>query len=296
MRIYIICFLLVALFVSFMGCIQSDLGDSEYERFYEAARSQDITLLDKLIKDIGSIDAVDSKGRSLIYWSSINGYSDFVNHLLKKGANPHLTVSWKDEQTALHAAAMHGHIGVMEHLLQAGMAVDLETRHQVTPLILAARNAQPDAVAFLISRGASVWHTDYWGKTGLHDMMLAENENHLMETISILIRAGADVNARSVDGETPLMQMSQICGVRILEMLLQHGADPKAQNDFGVSVLLYAKDNKMAYDLLREGPDGKSLRKNRDRPEKTGTGHELSSEIENGTAAGGAEGSDLDNR
>lgn len=53
----------------------------------------------------------------------------------------------------------------------------------------------------------------------------------------MLLENGADIHARDVYGNTPLLRTRPVAPKEVFEILLNHGADPKEKNDFGVSAL-----------------------------------------------------------
>ena len=64
--------------------------------------------------------------------------------------------STKEGDLALHVAADRGHVAAARALLDGGAAVDAPGGDGATPLMRATAAAQPDVVALLLNRGASV--------------------------------------------------------------------------------------------------------------------------------------------
>ena len=83
-----------------------------------------------------------------------------------------------------------------------------------------------------------------------------------VDTVPLLLRYGADVNARSAERGTPLHYLATTCGCkhtpRVMTMLLEAGADPKLADDFGNTPLLEASKRGPADDvqqLIEYGAD-----------------------------------------
>lgn len=65
-----------------------------------------------------------------------------------------------------------------------------------------------------------------------------------LEVVKYLVNdAGADLEARSISGATPLMEAAEICACDIITFLLEAGADPDAQDTAGCTPLFFAADS-----------------------------------------------------
>ena len=67
---------------------------------------------------IGSIDKVDSEGRSLLFYAASFGTVEVADQLLKSGCNPNVQDVHGD--TALHEAVVNGHMKIVRLLLKKG--------------------------------------------------------------------------------------------------------------------------------------------------------------------------------
>jgi ankyrin repeat protein len=102
-----------------------------------------------------------------------------------------------------------------------------------TALILAARAGSVPAVQTLVRHGA-----DANLRGGLNDwtpLMHTIHKNQI-GTARALLDGGADVNARGRSGETPLMMAAGYGYTPLVELLLEHGADPRANTPGGATV------------------------------------------------------------
>jgi ankyrin repeat protein len=97
----------------------------------------------------------DSRGFQPLYYACQGGNEDIVNALL--GANAEINyTSNSDQPTALHAAASHGHQGIVQILLDRDADLDATSPDHGTALYAAIANHDHKITELLLERGAKV--------------------------------------------------------------------------------------------------------------------------------------------
>ena len=94
----------------------------------------------------------------------------------------------------------------------------------------------PAKVRLLLLKGADVNANTADGRTPLH---LASMSPAGAPIVEMLLEAGGDVNARSIVGTTPLFT-GVTASIETARALLSKGADPTATNGLGVTPLMTA--------------------------------------------------------
>jgi len=105
--------------------------------------------------------------------------------------------------TLLHAAAYSGNVELVRLLLKRGAAIDAvaNTKYKNTPIQTAMLSSQGAVARVLVDAGADINHKQWEGFTVLHD---AASRGDL-DLVRFFVKRGADVNARTIRGETPAM-------------------------------------------------------------------------------------------
>lgn len=147
-------------------------------------------------------------------------------------AIPAANASRKYSDEAFRLAAHDGNITIVRDAIAAGTTVDApDPDRKFTALLLAAYNGHSHVVKELLKNGAAVDARDSEGKTPL----IHASSGPFPETVTMLIDAGADVNAtESTEGFTALMTAAAMGEVDVIKILLARGADPDikdADND-----------------------------------------------------------------
>ena len=147
-------------------------------------------------------------------------------------------VIWSDITTPIHEAATHGNLADVERYLKNGTAVDARDKIGKTPLMEAG--SLPVA-AFLVNKGADVnaRSTDGWTP-----LMLAAGNGRL-DVVKYLVDKGANVNAQDKGDWTPLLSAACEGGeMDMVKYLVSKGANVNARSKTGQSALTLATDRK----------------------------------------------------
>lgn len=129
---------------------------------------------------------------------------------IKNGVN--INAFGSDENTALYIAANLGHLVIVSILVEAG--ADLEIGREsdsTTPLMAAA------------------------GTLGLAKSKFGspEMEKNLLEIIALLLKAGANVNAKTTEGWNALEAAANSGSIEAVQLLLSAGADVNSRDNWG---------------------------------------------------------------
>jgi ankyrin repeat protein len=139
--------------------------------------------------------------------------------------------------TVLMHAAYAGTLEMMAAVLDAGADVNAANDRRATALHWAVTD--PAKVRLLLLKGANVNARTVDGRTPLH---LAAALPAGTPVVEMLMEAGADLGARSIVGETPLFT-AVAANLETAKLLLANGADPNARNGLGATPLMTAALN-----------------------------------------------------
>jgi ankyrin repeat protein len=226
----------------------------------DAARTDDLTEVRRLIKEHADVNGPANDGSSALLWAAFHSDAEMTKALLAAGA-------WVDTPnhygvTPLLQASRNGDVEVIRALLDAGAQPTRWHPEGETPLMAAARTGRVDAVKLLLSRGSLVNAADpYQEETAL---MWASAEGHV-EMVKTLLAAGADPNLKAhvstltdrknadhpSGGFTALMFATRNGHADVVEALIKGGADPKLTNADGASATVVAIVNDR-FDLAKE--------------------------------------------
>lgn len=131
--------------------------------------------------------------------------------------------------TPLHWPAHNGFVEILEVLIEAGADIEAdETNCYGGKPLHWASESKPNAVQCLIGRGAKVDSRNVLGDSDFHGatplIMNACQRDDCSEVTTLLLEAGADINAQDAKGKTALARAMENNLERIPDVLRQYGA------------------------------------------------------------------------
>lgn len=179
------------------------------------------------------------KQPTVLMLAEASGSTALVKALLEKGAQ--VDAIRRDGTTVLMLAAGRDDLPVARLLLEHGADIRLQSKDGKTPLLHAASQQRGgEVIKLLLTKGADVNQRDANGMTALAYVAQRDNAPAKAELMTGLLERGADANAVSRDGSTPLLFASIKPDLYLTQMLLSHHANVNAKNAAGVTPLMYA--------------------------------------------------------
>ncbi|QEW05343.1 ankyrin repeat domain-containing protein [Nitrincola iocasae] len=161
------------------------------------------------------------------------------------------------EYPLIFEAVRYGSLNQLNALIEAGADVNafFPMRYPRTPIYYAITDypygleveCHPEHVRLLLEAGASIEELPPSTRTLLGNYTAPVEISGCNEILSLLIQAGADVNAQNIGGFTPLFDALTVHDVAGIELLIEAGADPMITDIGGVSVVEYVLQMTLQY-------------------------------------------------
>ncbi len=213
----------------------------------------DLAKVRLLIDHGANVNLATKRRRTALLVAAMSDPSaEIVKLLIEKGADPKAVDFLKT--TALRAATLGNDTQTIRILIDAGVDVNAADLPGISPLMMAAGwNGNTPAVEMLLAKGANA-------KAASRPVMGLPARNGASEFGSLtalimaapfgppqligdLLAGGSDVNAKDVRGMTPIMLAvaTDHQDPAVIQMLLEHGADPSAKSGIGDSAVDWAR-------------------------------------------------------
>jgi uncharacterized protein len=203
-----------------------------------AARAGHVALIELFLAQGASIDARNLVGATALYAATENERQASVAFLLARGADPNLP--GRSGVTPLAAAAFKGNDRIVEALLARRAEADVVDTTGKSAVTYAAARGFASIVRRLIGAGVDVKRAYGNDLTAL--MWAAGHEDGVgtravLDVISLLVNAGAPIDAADNRGRTALMVAAELGRGAIVEALLERGADRSIADKSGKRAL-----------------------------------------------------------
>jgi ankyrin repeat protein len=196
---------------------------------------------DQSDKDLALIGAARSgnveAARALIAYGA-NPNADLSEQIVTESSGG-MTMQGQGSGSVLIYGAESGNPEMVREILRYHPELEMRDRKGKTAVFLAggyryrdADGARVECVRLLAQAGANVNARDNEGNTPLHETFLTDVEEELL-------KLGADVNARNKDGETPIFTTVDNDAI---PLFIEYGADLTIRNNKGETVVEAAKE------------------------------------------------------
>lgn len=156
------------------------------------------------------------------------------------GGGPSVQIQEQDQR--LCDACRVGNFGAAKKALDEGANASVQFRlalGEITPIFLCASKGYKDIAEILIKNGADISRKmDFDGTVCLHHAA----SNDQAEMCEFLISAGCSANSTDKLGRTPLMDAAEIGSIKVIDVLVDNGAEVNAEDRENHTALSYCID------------------------------------------------------
>lgn len=213
---------------------RSNTSSPRYETIHETPDECCEALFEFVLKEgVDLILEYDHQQFAALRWAVVTEDKALLTVLLVRGANTRLkTYAWYGTGP-LHAAVVKAKPVIINFLLDNGFDIETKDFQGYTALQVAVQNRVVGGkgqamITLLLSRGASLSVLDKNRRTLLHQ---AAQFHHWGSVVGLLLHRGVPVNARDISGTTALHVAATLGHVDTVSILLGAGAD-KTMEDF----------------------------------------------------------------
>ncbi|KDO22003.1 TKL protein kinase [Saprolegnia parasitica CBS 223.65] len=193
----------------------------------------------------------DEEGNLPLHNAAASGHVTLIDHLVAP-----LTINEANAMgnLPLHNAAASGHVALVDQLA-AALTINEANDDGWTPLGLAVQSGRTNVVKQLLHHRVSLEHKSGKDGTLLH---VATSSCVSTDLLEHLVKSGSDVNACDTRGWTPLHIVADKGHLQAVEYLVRAGANVVAKTQDCKTPLQMAKDTKVVKALLKAEADART--------------------------------------
>ncbi|KAM3141457.1 hypothetical protein pb186bvf_006575 [Paramecium bursaria] len=212
-----------------------------------AASRGDLEIFKYLEKRGADIHALDSENNNTLIIAVQHEKKHIVEYLVQK-----IDVNYKrNGVSALHLAAQTGNIPILHILLQSGADIDATSNHG-TPIIFAAANKKNWCMSELLKKGANI-NIKFEYLPPLLFLLIDQNNEEALDIIFNEYSEKIDANIQDPQGWSVLQFAAEKGNSKVIEKLLQLGADANYQKENVTALDLAIQNNNLASaSIIRE--------------------------------------------
>ena len=175
-----------------------------YGGLHAAAAKGDVAAIERLVATGTDKEAVDSRKRTPLHVAAFQKQHEAARLLLRLGANPNALET--DRYDIVTIASVANDVPMLKIALDGGgNPRAITSRYDGTALIAAAHLGHAEIVRMLIAAGAPLDHVNNLKWTALiESIVLGDGGRNHTDTLSALVKAGANANLTDGQGATPL--------------------------------------------------------------------------------------------
>ena len=194
---------------------------------YTALCRQDTELIRLLVKWGADVNLYDSQLCSAL-WHAVDTQNEDIVDIILSVDDVDINIPDRHHISPLHVAALHGNAALVTKLIRYGAVIDVQNMKQMTPLNVACHKRQTcEVVHALLQHGANPNARSSDGITPLRGALTKQHFEP--DIVLLLLAAGADViNAVRYMSRTLAFTRTLVENPLILELLLSNMASPRS--------------------------------------------------------------------